>query len=223
MTTNFEQMRFNMIEQQVRPWEVLDERVLNVLAAFPREDFVPADYRNLAYADIEIPLGDEQSMLPPRIVGRLLQALNVQPGEQVLEIGTGSGYVTACLAQLGGQVRSLDINPMLVDTAYSRLAAHELGWLSVQTADIFAADTPIIGAPFDAIAVTGSLPDETAVAYLIAQLTLGGRLFVVIGQAPLMQAWLITRLSNGDIQRQQLFETCIPPLCNVPQPGSFVF
>jgi protein-L-isoaspartate(D-aspartate) O-methyltransferase len=156
MPSTTEQARFNMIEQQVRPWAVLDQRVLSVMRALPREAFVPDAYRGLAYADIEIPLPGGSTMLAPKVVGRLLQALEIRDRDRVLEIGSGTGYVTACLAQLGQRVVSLEIDPDLAEGARERLAALGVGQVEVITADALAGDAP--GAPFDAIAVTGSMP-----------------------------------------------------------------
>jgi protein-L-isoaspartate(D-aspartate) O-methyltransferase len=212
--------RFNMIEQQVRPWDVLDERVLTVMRELPREAFVPDGYRGLAYADIEIPLGGSASMLAPKLVGRLLQALNPQPQEIILEIGTGTGYVTACLAHLGDEVFSIEIDPDLAEGARQRLAAMGLSQAEVHTADAFSGR--IDGGPFDAIAVTGSIPTQEPLAGLQQLLCDGGRLFVVVGESPVMEAWLITRIGN-DFRRERLFETCIAPLKNVPQPERFAF
>jgi protein-L-isoaspartate(D-aspartate) O-methyltransferase len=213
--------RFNMIEQQVRPWDVLDERVLTVMRELPREAFVPDGYRGLAYADIEIPLGGgSAAMLAPKLVGRLLQALNPQPQEIILEIGTGTGYVTACLAHLGDEVFSIEIDPDLAEGARQRLAAMGLSQAEVHTADAFSGR--IDGGPFDAITVTGSIPTQEPLAGLQQLLCDGGRLFVVVGESPVMEAWLITRIGN-DFRRERLFETCIAPLKNVPQPERFAF
>lgn len=220
MQPTMERARFNMIEQQVRPWEVLDERVLGVMRELPREAFVPDAYKGLAYADVEIPLADDATMLAPKIVGRLLQALAVQPSDRVFEIGAGTGYVTACLAHLGRQVSSIEIDPELAEGARARLAAMLLSRTDVHTADAFAGH--ISGAPFDVIAVTGSVPTREPLASLMQLLADGGRLFVVVGEAPLMEALLITRIGN-DFRHDGLFETCIPMLRNAPLPERFAF
>jgi len=220
MQTTTDRARFNMIEQQVRPWEVLDERVLAVMRKLPREAFVPDAYRGLAYADIEIPLGEQSAMLAPKVVGRLLQALAVQPGETICEIGTGTGYVTACLAHLGGQVFSMEIDPDLAEGARARLKAMGLSQAEVHTADAFAGQ--IQGGPFDVIAVTGSVPTAEPLAALEQLLTDGGRLFIVVGEPPLMEAMRITRIGK-DFRRETLFETCIAPLDNAPLPERFAF
>ncbi len=218
---SFDRARFNMIEQQVRPWDVLDARVLSAMGQLEREHFVPAAYQGLAYADVEIPMGNGQSMLAPKLVGRVLQALGVQDGERVLEIGTGSGYLTACLSRLGGRVTSVEIDADLADAARARLDALGLERCTVHSADGMADKND--GAPFDVIAVTGSMPTDEPLAMLREQLADGGRLFAVVGEAPIMQALRITHLSRGEYRRESLFETAIPALQNVPEPERFVF
>lgn len=220
MQATTDRARFNMIEQQVRPWDVLDRRVLAVMRELPREAFVPDAYRGLAYADIEIPLGDHTAMLAPKVVGRLLQALDVQPHETVLEIGTGTGYVTACLAHLGEHVFSLEIDPVLAKGARARLGAMGLLQTEVHTADAFSGR--LDGGPFDVIAVTGSVPTTEPLAALEQRLTDGGRLFIIVGEQPLMEAMRITRIGN-DFRRESLFETCVAPLENAPLPERFAF
>lgn len=220
MQATMERARFNMIEQQVRPWEVLDERVLEVMRKLPREAFVPDAYKGLAYADVDIPLGSDTAMLAPKMVGRMLQALNPQPHETVLEIGTGTGYVTACLAQLAEHVFSLEIDPALAEGARDRLAAMRLTNTEVHTGDAFSRH--IGGGPFEAIALTGSIPTEEPLAALQHLLADGGRLFAVVGEAPIMEALLITRIGN-DLRREALFETSLPMLKNAPQPERFAF
>jgi protein-L-isoaspartate(D-aspartate) O-methyltransferase len=216
--------RFNMIEQQVRPWEVLDAKVLDIMGQLPRERFVPDAYRGLAYADIEIPFGEppSQRMLPPKIVGRLLQALKLESTDRVYEIGTGTGYVTACLAQLGEAVHSVEIDPAVADQARARLIAEGTpGRIEITAADGFRADAAT--APFAAIAVTGALPTAEPLVKLRELLTNGGRLFAFVGEAPVMEAVLITRLANAQYRQESLFETCVPVLENLPQAESFVF
>jgi protein-L-isoaspartate(D-aspartate) O-methyltransferase len=214
-----EQARFNMIHQQIRPWEVLDRRVLQVLTAVPRERFVPDELAGLAFADAEVPIGSGQSMMAPKVEARMLQALDVQPSDRILEIGTGSGYVTACLARLGGRVRSLEILPELLEQARARLADMEITNVELMEGDGLAqmpADEL-----FDAIAVTGSLPVRQP--HLREHLRSGGRLFVVVGQSPVMQALLITRVGKTAWREEVLFETELPPLINAPQPKRFDF
>lgn len=216
-----EQARLNMIQQQIRPAEVLDQRVLDTLARIPREDFVPPAYRELAFADINIPLpgATGQLMMKPIMEARLLQALNVQPTDKILEIGTGSGYFTALLAALGGRVHSVELDPALLAQAQARLAAHR-----VTNVDLVQGD----GArgwsrdnPFDVIAVTGSLP-LLPPAFQQA-LKIGGRLAVIVGRSPVMEALLITRTGENQWATESLFETDFPPLEHAEQPEAFVF
>jgi protein-L-isoaspartate(D-aspartate) O-methyltransferase len=212
-----EQARFNMIEQQVRPWDVLDPQVLQTMQQVPREAFVPENYQALAFADTNIPIGHEQVMMNPNVEGRLLQALAIQPDDSVLEIGTGSGYLTACLARLGRHVTSIDIFPDLVETAAAKLAAHDIGNITLNSGDAFKALDP--GLRYDVIAVTGSLP-------VLAQefhhnLENGGRLFIITGQLPIMEARLITRINENNWSSESLFETCLPPLLNAATPADF--
>jgi protein-L-isoaspartate(D-aspartate) O-methyltransferase len=222
MTSPTEIARFNMIEQQVRPWHVLDERVLRVLGELPREAFVPDAYQALAYADIDIPIGSNTCMLAPKVVGRMLQALAVREGDKVLEIGAGTGYVTACLARLGGRVIGVEIDPDLAEGARERIEALNLRRVEVRTADAMAG--PMDGGPFDVIAVTGSVPTEEPLPMLAQQLAPGGRLFVIVGEDPVMEARLETRIGSvSDLRREALFETSVPVLQNVPEPERFVF
>ena len=221
MKSTVDRARFNMIQQQLRPWGVLDERVLAVMSEIRRELFVPDAYQGLAYADIDVPIGDANSMLSPKLVGRMLQALAIQERDKVLEIGTGTGYVTACLARLGGRVISIELDPALADAARERLTAMQLRRVEVVTGDAMAG--AVDGGPFDVIAVTGSLPDREALPMLRQQLASGGRLFAVIGEPPLMEAGLETRIAGGDVSSEGLFETSIPALRNLPQPERFVF
>ncbi len=214
-----ERARENMIENQVRAWDVLDQRVLDVMTAVPREDFVPGAYRDLAFADTEIPLGRGQAMMAPKVEGRLLQALDVQPSEKVLEVGTGSGYATALLAELGGHVHSVEIFPEFTARAEQSLAAHGIRNATLEVGD--AAQGWERHAPYNVIAVTGSL-------YLLPEafrhsLKVGGRLFVVLGEAPAMQAMLITRRGEDGWSQESLFETVLAPLVNAAPPERFVF
>ena len=222
MTSTVERARFNMIEQQIRPWGVLDERVLTIMSEIPRDAFVPDAYRALAYADIEIPIGSEgAAMLAPKVVGRLLQALAVRRGDRILEIGTGTGYMTACLAHLGARVVSVEIDPELAAAARVRLQA--LGLKTVEVLDGDAMAGTMDGGPFDVIAVTGSVPCEEPLPMLRQRLAEGGRLFVIVGEDPVMEARLETRLAGPDFRRETLFETSIPALRNVPEPERFEF
>ncbi len=215
---NVEQARFNMVEQQIRTWEVLDQKVLDLMAQVPREDFVPAAYRNLAFADTCIPLDHGQSMMFPRVEARMLQALQVSPSDRILEIGTGSGFVTALLARLGGHVLSIEIHESLSNSARQKLDAH-----GVENVDIHTADGSRgwqRSAPYDVIAVTGSLP--VAEESFQNELAVGGRLFVIVGQEPAMEALLITRNSETQWSTDCLFETVLPPLSGVEEPERFV-
>lgn len=216
---DIEQARFNMVEQQVRPWEVLDQTVLDLLFKVRREEFVPAPYRSLAFIDMEIPLGHGESMWAPKLEARALQALQLKKTDKVLEIGTGSGYLTALLASLAGQVHSVEIHPDLLSEAESRLKAHGFNNITLETGD--ASQGWEKHAPYDAIIVTGSLP--VMPANLPAQLAPGGRLFAITGDDPVMEAQLVTCVSHGVFRTESLFETSLKPLVNAPQPERFVF
>lgn len=217
-TLQIETARRQMVEQQVRAWEVLDERVLGVFAQVRRELFVPPAYRDLAFADAPIPLGAGQSMLPPKVDGRILQALATQPGESVLDIGTGSGFLAACLARLAGSVRSLEIFPDLATAARENLRASGIGGVDVE---VFDAATLAESGRYDAIALGASLPVYDA--RFERALKVSGRLFVIVGEAPVMEALLVRRVSATEWLRESLFETVIAPLVNAPQPSKFVF
>ncbi len=219
MSLNFEQARFNMIEQQIRPAEVLDYGVLDTIAATPREDFVPEDFRELAFSDINIPIGDGEVMMKPLMEARLLQALNVQPDDKILEIGTGSGYFTALLAKLGQRVDSIEIDPTLLQQARARLEAHGIDNASLIEGD--GARGWDDGGNYDVIAITGSLPSLPE--GLKQKLTVGGRLIAIIGTAPVMEVTLITRLSDDQWTTDALYETELPALRNTEQPQGFVF
>ncbi len=216
---DLEAARFNMIEQQIRPWDVLDQRVLDLMMAVPREQFVPALYRNLAFADIQIPLGHGQAMLEPRVEARLLQALNLKPSDQVLEIGTGSAYLTALLAKSVQQVWSLDVIPEFTQAADAKLAALGIDNVTLETANAFQGFKSQVN--YDAIVLTGSVPLPPTEFY--EQLSVGGRLFAVVGVAPIMEARLITRISAAEWVTESLFETDIPALIGAAQPQRFIF
>jgi protein-L-isoaspartate(D-aspartate) O-methyltransferase len=219
LANDLERARHNMVVQQIRPWDVIDERVLEAVQTLPRERFVAEAYLGLAFADIEVPLGHGEAMMPPKLEARMMQSLAVQPGDSVLEIGTGSGFVTACLARLGRQVLSLEIHPDL-----SAAAARRLEGLGIKNAELRAEDamSAEFGAQgFDVIALTGSLPTYTDRFERL--LNPGGRLFAVIGSAPAMEATLITRVDGDVMQREGLFETVVAPLLNAPRPEAFVF
>ena len=215
---NFERARFNMIEQQIRPWEVLDRSVLGLMERAPRDAFVPGAYRRLAYADITVPIGEGEAMLPPKVEGRLLQALDVGPEERVLEIGTGSGFLTYLLAQRAAHVTSIEISPALAERARANLAAQGVGNATVEVGD--GRRGVKHGAPYDVIAVGGSVPvPEPAFE---EQLAIGGRLFVVVGTAPAMEVMLVRRSGEREWIRESMFETMLPPLAGPPAPRRFV-
>lgn len=216
---NLEQARYNMIEQQIRPWDVLDDRVLGILSATPREDFVPEQVRDLAFSDICIPLANGQCMLPPRLEGRLLQSLTIGPTDRILEIGTGSAYLTACLARLGGSVHSVDLFSDFIEAARGKLQSHTINNVTLEVRD--AAAGLQTDERFDVIAVTGSLP--TLHRNFHTLLNPGGRLFVIVGRPPIMQALLITRVGETEWNHESLLETSIPALLNAPQPDDFKF
>ncbi len=211
--------RFNMIEQQIRTWEVLDPKVLQLLNDVPRENFVPEAYQGLAFADIEIPIGFGQNMLSPKLEGRILQALNVQKTHQVLHIGTGSGYFAALLAHQAHHVTSLEINAELSATAAYKLSQNNIHNVTLELADGIAGMPS--KQPFDAIVFTGSSPVEPI--GVRQQLKIGGVMFIVLGQTPVMQATLIQRVSDTAFKVDVLFETCIAALENAPQANTFEF
>lgn len=215
---NTEAARIQMVNQQVRAWDVLDQAVLRTLREVPRERFVPAAYRNLAFADTAIPLPHGQCMMTPQVEGRLLQALAINPGDRVLEVGTGSGFLAACLATLGGQVTTLEIFADLAASARAVLEATGHGDVEVVPADVYAWQP---AGSFDCIAVTGSLPvyDRRFEQWLSP----GGRLFVIVGQEPIMDARLLRRGADAAVSTESLFETVITPLINAVQPEKFVF
>ena len=216
---DIEQARFNMVEQQIRPWEVLDQRVLDLLFQVRREEFVPPQYRTLAFADMEIPIGHGEKMLAPRLEARLLQELAPQPGDKILEAGTGSGYMTALLASLGGHVYSVDIVAEFTQASGTRLGARGIGNVTLETGD--AARGWDKHAPYDAIVLTGSVP--VLPEAFQKSLKPGGRLIAVVGEPPVMEARLITCAAAGIYHSTGLFETCIAPLRNALQPERFVF
>jgi protein-L-isoaspartate(D-aspartate) O-methyltransferase len=214
-----ERARFNMVEQQIRPWEVLDTRVLDLLHKVKREDFVPPAYKALAFADLEIPIGLGETMLAPKLEARMLQELAINSTDRILEVGTGSGYMTALLASQGAHVYSVDIVDAFVHLAGERLAQHVLTNVTLEKGD--AAHGWDHHGPYDVIVLTGSVP---MLAEAFAQsLNTHGRLFAVVGEAPVMEARLITCAGPGAYSTASLFETCIPALRNAPQRARFTF
>jgi len=210
--------RRQMVDQQIRTWEVLDPRVLDVFSVVPREAFVPPGYDALAFADAPIPIGLGQSMLAPKIQGRILQALGVMASDSVLEVGSGTGYLAACLSLLGSKTRSIDIHPQFSASAAANLRAVPAARVEFETRDAFAA-APL--GEYDAIAVTGSLPVYDA--RFERSLRIGGRLFAVVGEAPVMDAILVRRVDTSEWIRESLFETVIEPLINATAAQRFVF
>jgi protein-L-isoaspartate(D-aspartate) O-methyltransferase len=228
---NYEQARFNMIEQQIRPWEVLDSQVLALLAMVRREDFVPPAYKALAFADMEIPLPPQhnpsQCMLAPKVEARILQDLAVQKHEKVLEIGAGSGYMAALLAHRAQQVITLEIDPALAQTARDNLQKSGIYNCEVRTGDGSAdlakatsGSDPLSG-PFDVIVLSGSVAEVPAA--LLALLKIGGRLSAIVGQEPMMRATLVTRVAKDAWRTTEAWDTVAPRLLNFPEPSKFVF
>jgi len=216
---NIEQARFNMIEQQIRPWEVLDPQVLDLLFVVKREDFTPPAYRNLAFADMEIPLGSGQVMLAPKIEAKMLQELVLKKTDKVLEIGTGSGYMAALLAARAEHVVTVESRPELAATAKENLERAGVANVTVEIGN--GAEGWSQRGPYDAIVVSGSLP--VVPASLLKQLRVGGRLAVVVGEAPVMEAQLITCTGEGIYNTVNLFETVIPALDGIETKASFTF
>jgi protein-L-isoaspartate(D-aspartate) O-methyltransferase len=210
--------RRQMIEQQVRAWEVLDLKVLEAMERVRREEFAPPAYRDLAFADMSVPLAHGQHMLAPKVEGRILQALELRPDDAVLEIGTGSGYFAACLGALARSVKSIEIHPDLAASARANLARNNVHNVSVETADAFAYTD---ATRYDAVVLTGSLPVYDA--RFEQWLGVGGRLFVVVGQGPVMEARRMTLNSPGELLREVLFETVVGPLVHAAEPPKFVF
>lgn len=218
MNFDVESARRQMIDQQVRAWDVLDDRVLETLAAVPREHFVPEAYREVAFADTAIPIGHGQSMLSPQVEGRCLQTLAIQREDDILEIGTGSGFFAACLARMGRRVRTLEIFADLAEVADRVLKAHSVTNVTVESADA----SKLPAEPrYDVIALTASLPVYDA--RFERALKPGGRLFVVVGPGPVMEARLVTRVAEEQWARESLFETAIPPMINAVRPNAFNF
>ncbi|MFZ5581319.1 MAG: protein-L-isoaspartate O-methyltransferase family protein [Pseudomonadota bacterium] len=216
---NMEQARFNMIEQQIRPWNVLDQDVLDLLSEVRREEFVPAAHQALAFADLEIPLGEGAMMLAPKMEAKLLQELAVQPKDKVLEIGTGSGYMAALLAAKADQVTSVEISPAIAKTAKANLAKAGISNVSVEVGD--GVHGWAAGAPYDVIVVSGSLP--VVPEELLQQLKVGGRMAVFVGEAPVMEAQIVTRTGETTFASLNLFETVVAPLQNAPAKERFRF
>jgi protein-L-isoaspartate(D-aspartate) O-methyltransferase len=210
--------RRQMIDQQVRAWQVLDLRVLQAMERVPREEFAPPAYRDLAFADMGVPLGHGQSMLTPKLEGRILQALELEPDDSVLEVGTGSGFFAACLGALARAVHSVEIFPDLAEAARASLRRTGVHNVTVEVADAL---TFAEIARHDAVVLTGSLPVYDA--RFERWLAPGGRLFAVVGQGPVMDAVRVTCIGPGEWLRESLFETVMDPLIHAAEPPRFVF
>ncbi|MET0348466.1 MAG: protein-L-isoaspartate O-methyltransferase [Rhizobacter sp.] len=216
---SIEQARFNMIEQQIRPWDVLDQGVLSLLAVVKREDFVPAEHRAKAFFDTEVPLGHGQFMLAPRVEARFLQELDVRKHERVLEIGTGSGYQAALLAHKAREVVSVEIEPELAKAAIANLRRASITNAVVLEGDA-SKSLPTQG-PFDVIVLSGSVPAVPKA--LLAELKVGGRLIAVVGQEPVMRATIVTRVGDNEFRNVEVFDTVAPRLSGFDEPSRFTF
>lgn len=216
---NIEQARFNMIEQQIRPWNVLDQEVLDTLHIVKREQYVPAACASLAFADTEIPLGNGAAMFNPKVEARILQELQVKKHESVLEIGAGSGYMAALLAYKARHVTTIEINPALKEMAQQNLARANVSNATVELGN--GSEGWAAGAPFDVIAISGAL--EVLPEVFLKQLKVGGRIAAIVGVAPVMQCVIVTRVADAAWDTVQVFETNVKPLASAPQPSHFAF
>ncbi len=219
MSMNFEQARFNMVEQQVRPWEVLDERVLTLLEKTHREDFVPVRYRKMAFTDMAIPLDHGQSMMKPVIEGRLLQALELKPDETALEIGTGSGFITACLSRMAKHVISVDLYEQFTNEVAAKLKEKGISNVELETGNVMAGWQP--EQAHDVLVVTGSVPSIPD--HFRGWVNPGGRIFVICGDEPAMEAMLLTKLSATEWREESLFETDLARLIGAERAPEFEF
>jgi protein-L-isoaspartate(D-aspartate) O-methyltransferase len=216
---NVEQARTNMVEQQIRPWEVLDQEVLDLLYVVPREDFVAEKHRSLAFSDLELPIGEAERMWAPRLEARVLQALNVRKSDRVLEVGTGSGYLTALLSHRASHVFSVEIKPKLAAFGRANLERHGAENVTLEAGD--AARGWPSHAPYDVIVLTGSTP--VLPGAFVEQLSADGRLFAVVGEPPVMTARIVSAAAPGAWRSTDLFETLIAPLVNAERPPRFRF
>jgi protein-L-isoaspartate(D-aspartate) O-methyltransferase len=216
---NFEQARFNMVEQQIRTWEVLDGQVLELLESSHREDFVPVRYRKMAFSDLAIPLDHDQKMMKPVVEGRLLQALELKPDETVLEIGTGSGFITSCLAQMAKRVVSVDIHEQFTNETAAKLKEKNIDNVELETGDVMSGWQP--EQAHDVLVVTGSVADIPD--HFRGWVNPGGRLFVVCGDEPAMEAKLLTKLNATEWREESLFETDLARLINAEIAPEFEF
>ncbi len=216
---DIEQARYNMIEQQIRTWEVLDQSVLDLLGEIRREDFVPDSYKGLAFADIRIPLANNQTMMMPKEEARVLQSLELDKQDSVLEVGTGSGYLTALLASKAKNVRSIDIYPEFTNACQEKLAKCDISNVVVESADVY--QLLDSGQEFDAVVLTASLPKmDERFLHLVKE---GGRMFVMIGDSPVMEAGLINKQNSTSWSMEGLFETDLPPLIGALENEPFEF
>jgi len=216
---NLEQARTNMVEQQIRPWEVLDQSVLDLLYTVPREEFVPASCRNLAFSDLEIPIGEGERMWSPKLEARVLQELAPKRSDRVLEVGTGSGYLTALLAHRSAHVYSVEIRPTLAAFGKANLLRHGLDNVTLAVGD--GASGYANWSPYDVVVLTGSVPSMPR--SVLESLVPGGRAFAVVGDAPVMTAMIVTCSAPGAFRTTELFETLLAPLVNCEQPPRFRF
>lgn len=216
---NFEQARANMVEQQIRPWEVLDQDVLDLLYTVPREEFMPPGHRNLAFTDMEVPLGDGERMWVPKIEARVLQELAPRRSDRVLEVGTGSGYLSALLAHRAAHVYSVELRPKLAEFGRANIERHGAANVTLELGD--GARGFAKWAPYDIIVLTGSTP--LVPQALLDSLSPGGKLFAVVGDPPVMSARLVQRTGAGAFHAVELFETMLAPLANCEQPSRFEF
>lgn len=211
--------RYNMVEQQIRPWDVFDKRVLDMMGEAPRHEYVPVVYRNLAFADMHIPLGNSREMMSPKVEARLLQALEIQPTDKILEVGSGCGYLTSLLATLGGHVHSVDTDSDMIQLASDQLAAHAVDNVSLEIGN--ATDSWDTHQPYDVILVNGALP--ALPQSLCENLTIGGRLIAIVGKPPVMEALLIQRVGKNNWSDVSLFETDLRLLPGTDATEPFVF
>ena len=220
---NLEQARNNMVEQQIRPWEVLDQDVLDLLYAVPREEFVPLSCRNIAFADVEIPIGEGEKMWAPKLEARVLQELAPKRSDRVLEIGTGSGYLTALLAHRSAHVYSIEIRPALAAFGKANIARHGVDNVTLGVGD--GANGVPAGfsyrGPYDIVVLTGSVPRIPGA--LLDSLAPGGRAFAVTGELPVMSASIVTSTAPGALRTVELFETVLAPLANCKRSSQFTF
>jgi protein-L-isoaspartate(D-aspartate) O-methyltransferase len=210
--------RHNMVEQQIRPWDVLDSNVLDLIRKVKREQFVPVDKQSLAFMDVEIPLGHNVKMWSPKLEARVLQALKLKPSDRVLEVGTGSGYLTALMSRMAEHVTSVELVQELSVRAARSMASHHFDNVTLEVGD---ASKGWGNEKYDAIVLTASVPMQPQSFY--DMLNTGGRLFAIVGDAPAMKAMLVTCVAPGVFETNTLFETCVEPLANAPQPQRFVF